>query len=438
MRNPAVAPVLVTVLSFVCSAGALAAGRPLLIISVDGLPPRYVVNADRLGLRIPNLRAFVKDGVSAQGVIGVVPTLTLPSHTTMLTGVTPAEHGIASNVPFDPLMSNYDGLCWYARDIRVPTLWSAARQAGLRSASVNWPVTVGETHIDTLSPEDWGETVESDETRTRFAVELLRTDKPQLLAVHLLALDGTEHHDGPDTAAAYKVLESLDRMIGELAGAAVAAQPDTVVAIVSDHGFVTTHTVVNLRARFVTEGLITLVDSPAASEGLVTSWDVQAWSGGASAAVVLRDPNDAALRRRVGALLGALAAEPANGIANVLDAAGIAASGGFPEAAFIVEFAPGFYFGTGLRGPLLTPAASKGMHGYLPNRTDMHAVFYMKGAGVPLAQDLGVIDMRQLAPTFARVLDVELPSAKQAALLEPAPSHRLAQSQQARERLTAP
>jgi hypothetical protein len=31
---------------------------------------------------------------------------------------------------------------WYGRDIRVPTLWQAADQAGIVTASVNWPVTV--------------------------------------------------------------------------------------------------------------------------------------------------------------------------------------------------------------------------------------------------------------------------------------------------------
>ena len=429
MKTRTAATLFVTALSFACSACALAAGRPLLIISIDGLPPRYVANADALGLQIPNLREFVKDGVSAQGVVGVVPTLTLPSHTTMLTGVTPAEHGISSNVHFDPLMANYDGWYWRAHDIRVATLWSAAQQAGLRTASVNWPVTVGDKHIDTQLPDDDGETLDSDEIRTRFAVKLLRTDKPQLLAVHLVALDGTEHSNGPDTPAAYKALESLDHMIGELTAAAVAAQPDTVVAVVSDHGFTATHTVVNLRARFVTEGLITLVDNPKGGAE-ITSWDAQAWTGGATAAVVLRDPGDAGLRRRVGTLLQSLAAEPANGIARVLDAGEIAASGGFPEAAFVVEFTPGFYFGTELRGPLLTPSSSKGMHGYLPDRPEMHAAFYMKGPGVPAGRDLGVIDMRQLAPTFARVLEVQLPSAKQAGLIvEPEPETRLAHLQ---------
>ena len=82
----------------------------------------------------------------------------------------------------------------------------------------------------------------------------------------------------------------------------------------------------------------------------------------------------------------------------------------------MVEFAPGFYFGIAPGGPLLSSASSRGMHGDLPTHADMHAVFYAEGKGVAAGRDLGVIDMRQLAPTFAALLDVALPAAKQPAL----------------------
>ena len=76
------------------------AGRALLLISIDGLRPDYVLEADRHGLRIPNLRALVRNGASATRVRGVLPTATYPSHTTIITGVTPAKHGIVGNQAF--------------------------------------------------------------------------------------------------------------------------------------------------------------------------------------------------------------------------------------------------------------------------------------------------------------------------------------------------
>jgi predicted AlkP superfamily pyrophosphatase or phosphodiesterase len=435
---------------FLGCAGPAFARQPLLIISIDGLPPRYAAEADRRGLKIPNLRRFVSGGAYAEGVVGVMPTVTFPSHTTLVTGVSPAEHGIVANTPFDPLLGNDDGWYWYAQDVRVPTLWKAAGQAGLSTAALNWSVTVGDRNIDTLIPEFWrrsnGEdlkllralsrpegliasmeeklgpyidgytdTVESDLIRTRFAVNVLRERKPYLMGVHLIALDGTEHREGPDTAAAYATLEALDAMIGDLVKAATDARPDTVVAIVSDHGFFDTHTAVNLRTWLASQGLMRIKEE--AGRQQIADWDVHAWSGGGSAAIIMKNPQDASLRDRLRKDLAKLAADPANGIARVLDADEARSLGAFPEAAFVVEFSRGFYFGTALSGPLLSPASSRGTHGYLPTHPDMHAVFYAKGQGIAAGRNLGVIDMRQLAPTFATLLDVALPTARQPALV---------------------
>ena len=43
---------------------------------------------------------------TAEGVQGVIPTVTYPSHTTLITGVWPAKHGIFGNTTFDPLREN--------------------------------------------------------------------------------------------------------------------------------------------------------------------------------------------------------------------------------------------------------------------------------------------------------------------------------------------
>jgi hypothetical protein len=46
----------------------------------------------------------------------------------------------------------------------------------------------------------------------------------------------------------------------------------------------------------------------------------------------------------------------------------------------------------------------------------MRASFFIMGKGIAKGRDLGVIDMRQIAPTVANILGVSLPSAKQAPL----------------------
>jgi predicted AlkP superfamily pyrophosphatase or phosphodiesterase len=75
---------------------------PVVLISVDGMLPAYYLDADRLGLQIPNIRALQREGVFAAGATSVMPSVTFPSHTTMVTGVNPARHGILNNAVFDP------------------------------------------------------------------------------------------------------------------------------------------------------------------------------------------------------------------------------------------------------------------------------------------------------------------------------------------------
>jgi predicted AlkP superfamily pyrophosphatase or phosphodiesterase len=103
---------------------------PVVLISIDGMKPDYVLEADKYGLKIPHLRRLVSEGAYASGVRGVLPTVTYPSHTTMVTGVSPAKHGIVANTPFDPFSRNFGGWYWYSEDIKVPTLWDVASKGG--------------------------------------------------------------------------------------------------------------------------------------------------------------------------------------------------------------------------------------------------------------------------------------------------------------------
>ena len=126
----------------------------VIVISIDGMKPESYTEPDAHGLKIPTLRQIVRDGASSDGVQPVMPTVTYPSHTTMVTGVNPGTHGIVTNPAWDPFGQNYNGYRWYEEDIRVPTLWQLARQHGLHTALIHWPVTVG-AQADIIVPEIW-------------------------------------------------------------------------------------------------------------------------------------------------------------------------------------------------------------------------------------------------------------------------------------------
>src|SRR5262247_444279 len=304
--------------------GALAhSARPTLVmISIEGLRPDYVTAADAHGLKIPNLRRFLKEGAFADGVTGVIPTVTYPSHTTLITGVWPAKHGILGNTMFDPLGKNQGGWYWYAEDIKVPTLWDAAREAGMTTASIQWPASVG-ARVNWNIPEIWrantdedakllralatdgllpelekelgpyprGQEVEHDEQRGTYAIRLLEKKRPQLLTLHLLALDHVEHDTGPLSRESFAVLERQDAIVGKLRDAAERLAPGSAyLAVVSDHGFVKIGARFNPFPAFRDAGLIAV-----SRGGTVTDWTAMPWTAGGSAAVVLKDPSDAAI-----------------------------------------------------------------------------------------------------------------------------------------------
>ena len=416
---------------------------PVLMISIDGLRPDSVTQAEAHGLHVPNLRRFLTEGTYASGVAGVVPTLTYPSHTSLVTGVVPAVHGISSNTTFDPLFQNQVGWFWYAEQEHAQTLWQAAHARKIVTASLNWPVTVDAKGIDFNLPEYWRAstpddlllmhalarplglqqqleaelgpyvdgntlTVESDSTRTRYAIAMLREHKPGFFTVHLSALDEEEHLTAPFSAESNKTLEALDGMIGQLRDAAVAVNPAAVVAVVSDHGFARTEYRVNLYAELLKAKLITPGAAGALGTPTFASWKATLWPAGGSAAVMLHDSSDTESRDTIMKLLTSLAADPANGIDRIVSGEELHQLGGFPQAIALVVLRPPYQLGYAFSGDLVTPAPSTGMHGYLPSNPEMRSSFFIMGRGIAAGRNLGLIDMVQIAPALGSLMGVEL------------------------------
>jgi predicted AlkP superfamily pyrophosphatase or phosphodiesterase len=424
-----------------------AAHQAVLLISIDGLHPDNVLEADRHGLQIPTLRRLLHDGAHATSVRGVLPTVTYPSHTTVLTGVWPVEHGIPSNAPFDPLNRNLGVWYWYAEDIKVPTLWDAASAAGYVVGSVSWPVSVAAPGIRYNIPEYWravkspeeiklvraistpglfkdlepiagrytndlDEAIPGDQARTRYAVAMMRQKGVRFLTIHLAGFDHVEHDAGPYSAEAFRVLEAIDAMVAEMEQAIRANDPDAIVCIVSDHGFAAVTRETHLNAALVDAGLIRLTTPQPSTPRTIADWDAAAWSSSGSAAIVLKDASDRAVLTRTERVLRKLAADPESGIAAILDRAQIAELGGPPQAAFVVDMRPGHAVGGTLEGPVVRPRkGTGGTHGYAPTHPEMLASFFIAGPGISAGLNLGKIDMRAIAPTLARLMGVSLPAA---------------------------
>ena len=427
-------PLVLLLTLFVSSLALLAAepARHVVLISIDGMRPASYTSAEPA--KIPTLRALAARGAFARGVVGVLPSVTYPSHTTMITGVPPATHGIINNTWLDPEGRAAGAWYWYARDIKVPTLPGLIRASGMTTAAVSWPVTVGmdldynvpehfrSRHPEALSllralstprhvidayegslpaPMPWPPT---DNERAGLAAWIIRTFKPNFTMLHIFDNDSASHDHGPESPEALEALERNDAQVATIVEAVQAAglAERTDIVVVSDHGFLPLQTQLQPNFALKQDGLIQVND-----RGVVTSWDAYLQSAGGAGFVYVKRPDDAALLARVRGLLDTIAADPTNGVDKLWTREDLRRAGAAPEASFALTMKPGFYLGTS-HAVLVQPTTGKGGHGFDPSMPALHASLILAGPNVGARGDLGVVRMTQIAPTLARWFGVRL------------------------------
>jgi hypothetical protein len=384
---------------------AAAPGHKLLVVSVDGLDWRYLRDADKLGLKIPNLRRLMHEGWTADGVVGVWPTVTWPSHTSILTGLRPDQHGVLGN---QRPRSEGGDYYWTPDFIHGEPLWACAGAKGLTTASVTWPVTKdakitwdipeyfrrrnggsmdlataqsaatpglveGITAMFPSFPQQWID----DRTRTQAVLYLLKARQPDLILVHMVDLDSEAHDQGPFEANANAILERTDELVGDLVRALPAGYD---LVVTSDHGFERLDHMANLGVLMVQAGVTGELQ---AMGGIVVARDAAA----AAFLKTLADKGEPALGRQVPkAELERYAPKLAG-------------------AAAAYEPAPHYMFGGATTGPYLTAPREKGEHGFWPLRADYRSVFIEYGPGVKTGRG-GPIEMLSQKVRLAAILGV--------------------------------
>jgi predicted AlkP superfamily pyrophosphatase or phosphodiesterase len=405
-------------------------GRHLVLVSLDALRPEFYLDPS---FDAPTMRALAAEGSHARAAESVFPTLTYPSHSTIATGVRPARHGIAFNVLFHP-----DGERgrWYeeAADLRAPPLWAWARAAGLTTAAVSWPVTLG-APIDWLvaerdyyarkdplpqliaastpgifervgvtpDPAMFRDVVRWDAFLTATAAGIIKAARPNLVLLHLVEADLVQHQGGRDAAGVKPAVARLDRHLATLRQAVAAAgiAGRTTIIVTGDHGFQDVTDYVYPNHILTRAGLRAC---PRAA-----GWKATVHVGGGSGAVFVDPPGDAATITRVAVALRRAAADRYT----VLTRSELDALGAMPDAALALEAAPGWALGTSCdRG--LTEAARGGTvvgtHGFLPSRASMATGFIAEGAGIRRGVVLERIQLVDIAPTAARLLGLTPPA----------------------------
>jgi arylsulfatase A-like enzyme len=199
--------------------------RHVLVISIDGLRPDAIEAA---GAR--NLQRLMAEGAHALEARTILPSLTLPSHASMLTGVDVPKHGIDWNT--DRVRER--GL------VRVPTVFGIAREAGLSTGAAMGKSKLRHLlhpgSLDRVSVPRGGEVWLSPEV-TQTAIQMIRHSDPDLLFVHLSDPDIAGHGFGWMTPPYRWAVRRADAAVGRVVRAARERFGDGLVVIVTaDHG----------------------------------------------------------------------------------------------------------------------------------------------------------------------------------------------------------
>jgi predicted AlkP superfamily pyrophosphatase or phosphodiesterase len=432
-----------------CWGQAKAAKGPVkhvVLVSIDGLAASYLTDPRA---KLPTLRKLAAEGATATGMVTSFPSVTWPSHTSLVTGVQPAKHGVIGNAVWNRKTNKavtYIGDPELTKDeaIRVPTLYDAAHAAGLTCGGVIWPCTNGAKSLKWSIPDSnradlhakyttaglvedlgaagvdisklgvWGwdkkYSTERDVLYTRVAQHLLQKHHANLVLVHLVTPDGVEHNYGPHTPEAFAAVAESDQRIAEL-WETLQKPPfagNSTLVVVSDHGFAPYSKFIRPNVVLKELGLVTTDNSDKVTGR-------QAWcvaQGGSAFIYVLDEVKRAEIVGQLKERLGEL-----EGVAAVVEPAdfaklGVPSPDANPEAPHLVLTTnPGYSFAGEVKGPAIEATEGlKGSHGHDPAPAYMHATFIAAGAGIKPGVKLDLIKNVDVAPTVARLLGIDLPN----------------------------
>lgn len=95
---------------------------------------------------MPFLRSFIADGTSGT-LRTIVPALTPPAWTSLMTGRTPGHHGVFDFFRLESADSRNIRF-FSAKDVRTPTVWSIANDHNKRATVLNFPSMFPAPHLD--------------------------------------------------------------------------------------------------------------------------------------------------------------------------------------------------------------------------------------------------------------------------------------------------
>ena len=415
--------------------------KRLIVVSLDALSS---IDFDMFS-KLSNFKKFIRHAACCRQVRSVYPSLTYPAHTSIVTGRTPAHHGIVNNILLQPERSSPDWY-WQRNYIRGTTLYDEVLKQGKHVAALLWPVTA-KSEITWNLPEifanrRWTNQILTSAANGTVGYQLmlnhrfgrlrdgirqpaldnfvhaslkytLKTYRPDLTLVHFTDLDTQRHHYGVHSEEAAAAIKRHDERIGELMHLLhqnrMSVKRDTTVIILGDHSQLDVRNVILINKLLREQGYLKV------QNGRVTEWKAYCQNCDGSAYIYIKKEGmdrDEYLRVKNGVYdwLCAMKNDPDNGIAAIYSSKKAKELGADPECTFMLEAKRGFYFQNELDTAEI-PDIQRATHGFHPDRKDYQTIFMAVGPDIIPGMEIEEMSLLDEGPTMAEIMGLSLPDA---------------------------
>jgi len=362
----------------------------LILISIDGFrwdyPSLYAA---------PALDRVAADGVRAEAMRPVYPSLTFPNHYSIATGLYPAEHGIVHNdfpnAERDAWYhlwdrSSVENGSWYGG---VP-IWVAAEKAGMVSAAYYFVGT--EAAIGGVSPTYWHSFDKSvpGDARVEQVIDWLQLPderRPHMITLYFEDVDNAGHDFGQGSAELAAAVGLVDTNIGRLLDAIddLEFRDKVHVLVVSDHG----------QAGHAYPEKALILSDHIDLDGL------EVIDGGTYASIYQETPD----RARAVEIRDAINANWLHGQAYLRDETPahwrVTDDARFPDI-FVAPDLHHTVLSNGDKRHELHP----GDHGWGPENREMHGIFFASGPRLEAGQQIGEISAVDVYPLMLELLQL--------------------------------
>ena len=397
---------------------------------------------------LPNFKELIKNGSLVENVESVYPSLTYPAHTTIVTGKYPKNHGIIDNTIFK-LNDFNPNWYWYKKYIKCPTLYDLAKEKGLKTCSLLWPVTARSSNtIDYNMPEIFApKPYQNQMIMSAFAGTLkfqldinkkfghirkgisqpaldnfvteafkytIEKYKPNLTFVHFTDVDTQRHNFGYFNKEVKEALYRHDKRLGEIVASLkkVNIYNETSIVALGDHSQLNVKNVIRLNKLFLENGLIEVNNS-----NKIINYKAISKSLDGSCYIYIKDKK---YKSKIEELLKSL--KNKNLIDFYLNNNEILLSGADSNADFMLEASYGYYFIDTINGKFIENVQGsnfhKATHGYSPKKKDYGTFFIGSGVGFRKNVVLPSGKLINHGPTLAKILGVDLKDTDGQAVLE--------------------